>query len=146
MALLLAIGGDAAPSVAEEDLEDDPLVIITLDRANAFNSLKRQVLVDVITKNLSQDYGSLTQANCPDLPSVVNVHFPALRAFYGEKGRLGFNNQDGTFSVVDSSSGVHQGCVNAGKFYNIATLPLVGEAMTDAVPIRRLCALLCRQH
>ena len=128
-ALLLALGGEAAPLVAQEDLDDDPIVVITLDGINAFNAVKRQLLVDILTENLSQDYGTLTQENCPALPSCVHIHFPALRAFYGEKGRLGFNNKDGTFSVVDSLNGVQQGCVNSGKFFNIATLPLVGEAM-----------------
>ena len=128
-ALLLAIGGNAAPRVAQGDLEEDPIVVITLDGVNAFNALKRQLLVDVLTNNLTQDYGSLSQANCPTLPSNVHLHFPALRTFYGEKGRLGFHNRDGTFSVVDSLNGVQQGDVNSGKFFNIATLPLVGEAM-----------------
>lgn len=61
--------------------------------------------------------------------SVRDLHFPSLRAFYGEKGRLAFIKADGTFDVVDSLNGVQQGCVNGGKFFNIATLPLVGEAM-----------------
>ena len=128
-AILLSLGGETAPNVDQDQLEEDPLVLIMLDTKNAFNTIDRQVFVDVLMHNLSQDYGDLTQDNLPSPPHLFKLHMPMIAAYYGESGRLAFNAADGTFHTIKSQTGVHQGCVLGGQLFNIGTLPVVGSVM-----------------
>ncbi|MGA0901119.1 MAG: hypothetical protein ACO3SO_12025, partial [Luteolibacter sp.] len=131
VSVLLALGGEAAPDVDPSQRDDDPLVVITLDTKNAFNTLDRQIFVDVLTNTLLRNRGPLTQDNLPHPPEIFKVHFPFIRAYYGDVGSLTFHAADGSFHVVESSTGVQQGCTLGGQLFNIGTLPLVGAAMAS---------------
>lgn len=51
-ALLLALGCEAAPRIAQKDSVLDPVVVITFYGINTFNALKRHLLVDIIINKL----------------------------------------------------------------------------------------------
>jgi len=128
-AVMLALGGDPAPTVSPEDLEADPEVVIVLDSKNAFNTLDRQIIVDVLTHSLSRDYGELTQDNLPDPPELFKIHFPLLKAYYDGPARLAFHDPRRRFHILQALTGVHQGDVYGSQFYAVGTLPIVGSAM-----------------
>ena len=133
--VLLALGGHAAPDINVDDLEDNSMTVIVLDSKNAFNSISRQVVFDILTGSFDgRTYGGLSEHNCPPPPPLFNLHFQSLRTFYGDDARMAFNAADGAFHEILSQAGFHQGCANAGKAFNIGSLAVVGAAAMQQHP------------
>ena len=82
-AVLLALGGEAAPDVDPAGLEDDPLLLNMLDTQNAYNTIDRQIFIDILMHTLMYDYGPLNQNN--SLPHLKSLRFtfPPLGHFTG---------------------------------------------------------------
>jgi hypothetical protein len=75
--------------------------------------------------------GRLTRDKITELPSTFAAHIPSIKGHYENDGRLTFVDANGKVHQITSRTGVHQGCVNGGKLYNIGTFSLIGVTMAD---------------
>ncbi len=114
-------------------LEDDPMALFQLDSANAFNTLSRQVIFDMITRMYSATYakGRLSAENTTKLPLSFAVHIPSIQGHYQGEGQLIFVDTNGETHTISSVEGSQQGCVLGGKLFNIGTFSVVGATMAD---------------
>jgi hypothetical protein len=134
-AIQTLLGGDPAPvhSNNPPPRSDDPICTVKLDRANAFNTVSRQTFVDFLTQNFegrTYDQGNIGDHNPPPpLPKSFLAHFPSMQAHYEGKARLTMIDSDGKAQVVWCTSGVQQGDVEGGSFFNVAQHSVVGSCM-----------------
>lgn len=130
---MLALQEHPAPQDIQLPLHDDPMCILLLDTQNAFNTISRQAVFDMITRQFDRTYakGRLTSANTTVLPSIFSAHFASIKGHYERDGHLAFVDADRKLHHVTSRTGVHQGCVMGGKLFNIGTLSVVGATMAD---------------
>lgn len=133
VAVLLALQEDPAPAEPPDTVEEDPNAAVLLDMENAFNKLRRQVVVDMTTGDFERTYaqGRLTKDNITVLPDVFAVHIPSIRGHYEGDGRLVFVDGLGQSHEVISRTGTQQGCVLGGKLFNIGTFSVIGATLAD---------------
>ncbi len=108
-------------------------MICKIDAANAFNTIHRQFIIDMIQGKVDVPYakGRLTSNNITALPSTFAAHIP----HYEGDGRLVFIDSKGQAHHITSRTGVHQACVLGGKLFNIGTFSLVGATMADHLEV-----------
>lgn len=130
---LLALQEPPVPDELSLELPEDPMVIITLDAKNAFNSIHRQFVFDMIQGDFTESYakGRLTRETVKVLPHTFAAHIPSIMGHYEGDGRLTFVGANGEAHHITSRTGVHQGCVLGSKLFCIGTLSLVGATMAD---------------
>lgn len=131
---MLALNEHHAPETPHmSGRDEDPMVILKLDAKNAFNTIHRQFVLDMIQGKVAHPYakGRLTSHNITALPSSFAVHIPSIMAHYVGDGTLTFVAANGEVRQITSRTGVHQGCVLGGKLFNIGTFSLVGATMAD---------------
>lgn len=130
---LLALLEDPAPMEPPSTLDDDPMALLLLDNVNAFNELRRQVVIDMITRRFEGTYaqGRLSKDNTTVLPAAFAAHIPSIRAHYEGDGKLVFVDFTGQAHHITSRTGTQQGCVLGGKLFNIGTFSVIGATMAD---------------
>ena len=135
----MLLRGDMAPDPPDDPenqpLEDDPIVVVSIDITNAFNEIDRQALVDIISGNYDDrtyDQGRVSGQVHPKIPNQFAIHYRSFKANYGGAARLAMvNPTDGTTDVVRCTKGVQQGDVIAGTLFNAAIYTIVGSVMNN---------------
>jgi len=96
IATMLALQEHPAPEHSQLPLDDDPMIVLLLDTENAFNTLSRQLVFDMITRQFEGSYakGRLTRENTTKLPSIFSIHFHSIKAHYEQDGYLAFVDAD----------------------------------------------------
>lgn len=128
-----AAESSSASVLSSHVLDSDPVVILKLDAKNAFNSIQRQFILDMIQGKVDVPYarGRLNSQNITALPATFAAHIPSIKGHYEGDGRLIFVDTKGEARQITSRTGVHQGCVLGGKLFNIGTFSIVGATMAD---------------
>lgn len=96
IATMLALQEHPAPEHSQLPLDDNPMIVLLLDTENAFNTLSRQLVFDMITRRFEGSYakGRLTRENTTKLPSIFSIHFHSINAHYEQDGYLAFVDAD----------------------------------------------------
>jgi hypothetical protein len=109
-------------NIAEMDTNvEDPIVILTLDSSNAFNSLKRAHLISVLRQGCEQFVGP---EQCSEDGKVIgwDILWRHIEANYGVHGVLKFFH-NGEVDEVLSEAGVQQGDPLGSVLYALAIHP-----------------------
>lgn len=128
--------GEVAPSPppADDDLPDDPFVVVNLDLKNAFNEVQRQVIIDLISGEFGDrtyDQGNIGSHNKPPpVPNEFKGHFQSFKAHYTGTARLAMIDPNGGQTrIVWCTKGVQQGDVLGGPMFNLAIHAIVGSCL-----------------
>jgi hypothetical protein len=102
---------------------NNPVVAVTLDCANAFNSLTRTHLVDVLDQGCDH-YVQLSQDAAHSKPVGWDIMYGHLRAHYGVSGILKYYSR-GEVHTIQSESGVQQGDPLGSLLFALGIHPLL---------------------
>jgi hypothetical protein len=110
---------DPAPDPANP--RQEPIVLLALDSKNAFNTLKRQVLMDFLQKGTEQVNGT-DEGNPRTKPIGWDILWRHIQAHYGTPGILKFYLA-GEVSEILSEAGVQQGDPLGSTLFALAIHP-----------------------
>jgi hypothetical protein len=132
-AVTLATGEAPHPDTSPDDLDLSEDVQCTLhsDISNAFNEIERQILFDTLAGVASRDYpGTSIHKGDPLTIPPLEIANAFITSLYKSLASFKHYANDGSTYDVQSSAGLHQGCVFGSYGFAAATFHPIGSALS----------------
>ena len=108
----------------------DPLVIMALDSANAFNTLTREQLITVLQRGTESFVNLPGEQSEPDTPVGWDILWQHVQAHYGCRGLLKYYHE-GKVAYIHSESGVQQGDPLGSTLFALSIHPILIKLGTE---------------